>query len=159
MRAARPPPSSGQDDAPAGSGAHSLPMATMQTKPSRAKAATRNGWVTFAGTYLLIAGAFNAIWGIAALTKKSHFIENGLVWSSLSFWGWIALIAAAAQAIAAVLVFQRRMSGMIVALVVASVSMIANFAMLGAYPLWSIATITCNILVVWAVTAHGDQEL
>jgi hypothetical protein len=134
-------------------------MATMQTQRARAAAPARNGWVTFAGTYMLLAGAFNAVWGVAALAKKSHFIEDGLVWSSLNFWGWIALIVAAVQVLTAVLILQRRMLGMIVALVVASVSMIANFAMIGAYPLWSIATIACNILVVWAVTAHGDQDL
>ena len=54
-------------------------------------------WLTFAGVYLMIAGALNLIWGITALAKKDYFHEEGLVFSSLQFWGWIAILIAAVQ--------------------------------------------------------------
>jgi hypothetical protein len=133
-------------------------MATTHPHPTPERARTTSGWVTFAALYLVIAGALNCIWGITALSKKTYFHEDGLVWSNLSFWGTIALIAAAAQLLAAYLVWSRRLLGMIVALVVAMVAILVNFMMIGAYPIWSCIAIVCNGLVLWAVTVHGEQS-
>ena len=38
---------------------------------------------------------------------------------------------------------------------VAAVSMVANFAFIPWYPVWSIAIIAVDIAVIWALTAHG----
>ena len=46
----------------------------------------------FAGAYLAIAGGMHMIWGIVALSNKSAFHEDGLVWSKLDTWGWIAIV-------------------------------------------------------------------
>ena len=45
--------------------------------------------------------------------------------------------------------------GAVVAVIMASVSIIANFMWLPYYPLWSLAVITFGAFVIWAVTAHG----
>src|SRR3954471_3198947 len=114
-----------------------------------------NGWVAFAGTYLAIAGMFNLIWGITALSKKSYFVEGGLVWSSLSTWGWIAIIFAAIQIVAGGLLFARKLPGVIAAIALSILGVLVNVLAIGAYPLWSSIAIVCNGLVLWAVTAHG----
>jgi hypothetical protein len=116
-----------------------------------------SGWKAFAGSYLVLAGMLNMIWGITALANKSYFIENGLVWSSLSVWGWLAVAVAATQIIAGVLLFARKMGGVIMALVLAMCGMLLNFLSIGAYPVWSTIAIACNALVLWAVTVHGDE--
>jgi hypothetical protein len=116
-----------------------------------------SGWVAFAGTYLGIAGVLNLIWGITALANKDYFTENGLVWSSLSVWGWIAIIVAIAQVTAGGLLFARKIGGVIMALVLAMCGMLLNFLSIGAYPVWSTVAIVCNALVLWAVTVHGDE--
>jgi hypothetical protein len=116
-----------------------------------------SGWVAFAGTYLGIAGTLNLIWGITALANKDYFHENGLVWSSLSVWGWIAIIVAVAQITAGGLLFARKIGGVIMALVLAMCGMLLNFLSIGAYPVWSAVAIVCNALVLWAVTVHGDE--
>jgi len=63
-------------------------MAT-QTSPPRdtSRVRRRSGWITFAGTYLVIAGALNLIWGITALAQKEYFREDGLVFSNLQCCG------------------------------------------------------------------------
>jgi len=38
------------------------------------------------------------------------------------------------------------------------VSSMANLAFMPAYPLWSLIMITVNVLVIYAVTAHGDPR-
>jgi hypothetical protein len=42
-----------------------------------------------------------------------------------------------------------------VAIVLAVLSAIANFAFIPYYPVWSLLIITLDIFVIWAVAAHG----
>jgi hypothetical protein len=113
--------------------------------------------MAFAGAYLMMAGVMNLIWGITALSKKSYFHEDGLVWSSLSFWGWIAIVVAASQVVVGALVYTQRTAGMLLALVVAMVGILVNFTTIGAYPVWSTIALVANALVLWAVTVHWDS--
>ena len=32
-----------------------------------------------------------------------------------------------------------------------------NFLSIGAHPAWSVIAMSCNALVLWAVTVHSDQ--
>jgi len=51
------------------------------------------GWITFAALMLGLAGTFNVIDGIVALSKSSFFTTNATyVFSNLHTWGWIVLI-------------------------------------------------------------------
>jgi hypothetical protein len=115
-----------------------------------------SGWVAFAGTYLGITGALNLIWGVTALANKDYFVDGGLVWSSLSTWGWIAIVIAAAQILAGGLLFARKVAGVLMAIVLAMAGIFINFLSIGAYPVWSCIAIVCSALVLWAVTVHGD---
>jgi hypothetical protein len=117
----------------------------------------RSGWVAFAGAYLLVAGGMNLIWGIVALANKSAFVENGLVWSNLDTWGWIAIVTGGVQMLAGCMVLARRFAGQWLAGILALVGIFVSFFSAGAYPIWSIIALAANGLVLWAVTAHGDE--
>jgi hypothetical protein len=117
----------------------------------------RSGWVAFAGAYLLVAGGMNLIWGIVALANKSAFVENGLVWSNLNTWGWIAIVTGGVQMLAGCMVRARRFAGQWLAGILALVGIFVSFFSAGAYPIWSIIALAANGLVLWAVTAHGDE--
>jgi hypothetical protein len=116
-----------------------------------------SGWVAFAGAYMMITGLFNLVWGITALSKKEYFVEGGLVFSNLQFWGWIALIVAVIQFGVGALLFARKMIGMLAALVVSMTAIFVNFLSIGAYPVWSSIAIVGSCLVLWAVTVHSDE--
>ncbi|HWK30251.1 MAG TPA: hypothetical protein VNS09_27025 [Solirubrobacter sp.] len=116
-----------------------------------------SGWVAFAGTYLGIAGVLNLMWGITALSKKSYFTEGGLIWSNLDLWGWLAIVVATVQILTGLLLFARRIAGVLIAIVVTMCAIFVNFLSLGAYPIWSIIALVCNALVLWAVTVHGEE--
>src|SRR3954453_18662600 len=134
-------------------------MATQTHRPpAETSRPTSSGWLTFATVYLLIAGGLNLIWGITALAKKSYFVEDGLVWSNLQVWGWIAILVAATQILGALLIRSRRPGGMIIGIVVAVAGPLVNFTALGAYPVWSCAAIVCSLLVLWAVTVHWETR-
>ena len=42
-----------------------------------------------------------------------------------------------------------------VAVLVAAISILVNFAWLPYYPVWSILIIAFDVFVIWALTAHG----
>ena len=46
--------------------------------------------------------------------------------------------------------------GRVVAVAVAMMSAIVNLAFLSAYPVWSTIMILIDVLVIYAVTAHGE---
>jgi hypothetical protein len=116
-----------------------------------------SGWISFAGAYLLIAGSMNIIWGIVALSNKSAFVEGGLVWSNLSTWGWIAIVGGGVQCLAGLLILSRIFAGQWLGGILALLGIFLNFLSVGAYPLWSLLALAANALVLWAVTAHGDE--
>lgn len=116
-----------------------------------------SGWVLFVGVYLAIAGVLNALWGIAALAEKSNFAEQSLIWSSLSTWGWVALIVGVIQVAGALLIASQRASGAIIAGFLAFLGLLVNFLSLGAYPIWSVILLVINSLILWAVTVHSEE--
>jgi hypothetical protein len=130
---------------------------TQEPRAVRETADYRSGWVAFAGAYLLIAGSMNAIWGIVALSNKSAFAEDGLVWSNLNTWGWVAIVVGGVQVLAGLLVLAGRFAGQWLAFILAIAGIFVNFLSAGGYPLWSLIALVANGLVLWAVTAHGDE--
>jgi len=116
-----------------------------------------HGWVAFAGSYLMLAGLLNLIWGVNALSNKDYFHEGGLLWTSLDAWGGLAVLVAVVQLVAGGLVFARKLGGVLMAIVLAMVGILMNFLSIGAYPVWSVIAMSCNALVLWAVTVHSDQ--
>jgi len=134
-------------------------MAT-QTQKARAASDARERsidarWLAFAGVYLMIGGVLNLIWGVTALTKDDYFVEDGLVWSTLNTWGWIAILIAVVRIATGALVYARRFGATLVALLISMCAMVVNFTTVGAYPVWSCIAIVCNALVLWAVTVHS----
>jgi hypothetical protein len=54
-------------------------------------------------------------------------------------------------------VFSGNILARTVAVVLASISLIANFFFIPVYPLWALTVITIDALVIWALTAHGGE--
>ena len=123
----------------------------------RAAGDVGSGWVAFAGAYLAVAGGMDLIWGIVALSNKSAFHEDGLVWSTLDTWGWIAIVVGTLQIVAGLMIFARRFAGQWLGGVLAVFGVFLCFFSAGAYPIWSAMVLVANGLVLWAVTAHGDE--
>jgi hypothetical protein len=115
------------------------------------------GWATFVAVYLLIAGVLNLIWGIAALENKAYFASDGLLWSTLNTWGWIAVVLGAVQLIGAGLVAARNAAGAVIAVFLAFCGIMFNFLSIGAYPVWSVILLVLDGLIIWGVTVHSEQ--
>ena len=118
------------------------------------------GWVVFAATMMALLGVFHAIAGLVALFEEDYFLvgESGLVVSAdFTAWGWTHLAIGVLFILTAFSLVNGSTWARVVTVAVASISAIVNIAFLSAYPLWSVIMITLDVLVIYAVTAHGDR--
>ncbi|MBA4609061.1 MULTISPECIES: DUF7144 family membrane protein [Aeromicrobium] len=118
------------------------------------------GWVYFAAFMLLLLGVLHAITGLVALFKDEYFVvaSSGLVVNAdYTAWGWAHLIGGIIVALAGLSLMSGATWARIVAVLVAMLSVIVNFAFMAAYPFWSVLMVTISLLVIWAVIVHGDE--
>lgn len=118
------------------------------------------GWVYFAAFMMLLLGILHAITGLVALFKDQYFVvgSSGLVVSAdYTAWGWAHLIGGILVALAGAALLTGATWARIMAVLVAMLSAVVNFAFMAAYPFWSVVMITINFLVIWAVIVHGDE--
>ena len=118
------------------------------------------GWIVFAAAMMVMLGIFHAIEGLVALFKDDYFVvgTNGLVVDvDYTVWGWTHLIGGIVVALAGMALFTGRTWARVVGVVVAMVSAVINIAFLAAYPVWSTIMIAIDVLVIYALTAHGAE--
>jgi hypothetical protein len=98
--------------------------------------------------------------GCVALFDDSYFVvtSNGLVLSvDYTRWGWVHLILGAIAVLAGFGVMMGQLFARVIGVIMAVVSAIANIAFIAAYPIWSIAVITLDVIVIYALTVHGRE--
>lgn len=115
------------------------------------------GFTAFAAVVMIMAGAFQAFQGLVALLNDEFYVV-GQEWTfslDLTSWGWVHLIVGALVAVAGVFVLRGAVWARSVGVVVAGVSALLNFMWLPYYPIWSMLIIALDVVVIWALTAHG----
>ena len=115
------------------------------------------GLTVTAGIFMIIVGIFHAFQGIVALANDQFYVRTPdyVFQFDLTTWGWVHLIAGVIVALAGVALFQGAVWARAVAVVVASISILANFFWMPYYPIWSLTVIAFDAFVIWAVTVHG----
>ena len=118
------------------------------------------GWVVFAGVIMMMMGAFHVIQGLVALFQDTYYLvgQEGLVVQvDYTTWGWVHTILGAVVILAGVALLAGQMWARVVAIILAFASALVNIAFLAAYPVWSLTMIALDVLVIYAVTAHGKE--
>lgn len=118
--------------------------------------ARSSNWVTFAGIMFLVAGFANVIWGIGALAEKEYLPEDGLLFSSLTFWGVISLLWGLVLLVGSYLVLTEAPSGRLVGIVLAVVSAIFWFIALPVLPIWGLTAIIINSLIIYGLSSEPE---
>jgi hypothetical protein len=120
-----------------------------------------SGWVVFAGFLMIIRGVFEGIAGLTALLKDSYYVvsANSLAVFDYTTWGWLHLAAGLFILWAGISLFYGSTWARLVAIFLASVALIGNLLFLPAYPLWSIFAIVVDLIIIYALTVHGDDDL
>ena len=118
------------------------------------------GWVWFAGALLLMTGVFQAIEGLAALFKDEVYVVRSrslVVDVDYTVWGWTHLLIGILLVLVGVAVVLGQRWAQVTAIVLAVLSAIVVFAFVQAYPFWSLLVIALDVLVIYALAAHGRE--
>lgn len=134
-------------------------MSTHTQQRAGARRGTGSGWITFAGVMMVVGGALAIFQGIAAIAKDDVIVatHNYSFEFSTTGWGWIHLILGIVIVLAGFALFSGAVWARIIGVVLAGLSMLANFTWLPHYPVWSIVVIAIDIAVIWALCT-GPQR-
>ncbi len=117
------------------------------------------GWVYFAAVLMLISGIFELFRGIYSLTNGDFFVASGgqVVLFNTTAWGWVQIVLGIIMLTGAMSLFSGHFWGRLVATVATTLSAIATLIWLPAFPIWGVISLILNIVVLWAVLAHGNE--
>jgi len=119
------------------------------------------GMLGFASIMLLLLGGFHVLGGFIALLENRVYDVDAselLLFRSYAGWGIAHMAIGTAAFLTGIALFYRRPWSRIATIVIASVSAVTNLAFLSAAPVWYGLQIVLDILVIYAVTVHFDDE-
>ena len=133
-------------------------MTTSRTTgPPTHRGPTATGIVKFAGIVLIVAGSFNLLDGVVALAKDDHFRSDELLFGDLSAWGiWWLLIGVIAL-YAGWQVLRGMEIGMMLGIPLAGINAFTQLLFVSVYPIWSIAIMVLDVIVIYALSAHAQE--
>lgn len=116
------------------------------------------GRAVFVAILLLIAGALNIIYGIAAIADANFWVgENHFVLGNLHTWGWVTLIVGLIQLFAGFSLFAGGAFGRVIGIVAATLGAIgALLAVGGAYPFWALGVFAICVICIHGLVVYGE---
>jgi hypothetical protein len=118
------------------------------------------GWVVFAGIMLAMMGAFQVIEGLVAIFNQGYYLVGpaGLVVNvDYTWWGWVHLILGVVAVAAGFGLIAGNTAARVLGVIVAMISAVLNLAFLAAYPFWATIIIVVDVVVIYAIVAHGRE--
>lgn len=117
------------------------------------------GWIFFASIVMVMAGIMQAIYGLIAILNDEWVVwgNRAALYLDLTQWGWVHLILGIVVAVSGFGLLSGNVLARIVALVIACLSLLANFLFIPAYPLWALTVIVIDVMVIWAISVHGGE--
>src|SRR4051812_35214689 len=119
-----------------------------------------SSWAMFAGLMMILVGIFQQIQGLVAIFNDDwYLVASGRLAFSVDYtvWGWFHFILGLIVATAGVAVFNGKTWARITGCVLALISAVVNLVFIEAYPAWSIIVIAVDVLVIYALSMHGDE--
>jgi hypothetical protein len=118
------------------------------------------GWIGFAGIILILNGVFSAVQGFMALLGSNtyYLVSSGTLFLfDVTGWGWWNIIIGALLVLTGIALFGGATWARIIAVILAALSAVGQMLLLPAQPWWALNVIAIDILVIYAVTAHGRE--
>jgi hypothetical protein len=132
--------------------------ATLRGTGGRHAEGRGGGLLVFAAILLLVVGCFNAIHGLAAIFNSHVFTANAhYVFANQRAWGWITLIIAILELIAAAGVLAGNQVARWFAVAVVGLNAIDQMFFLPAYPFWSLTIIAMDVVALYGLCAYGSR--
>jgi hypothetical protein len=127
---------------------------------TRSRTSGMVGWIAFGAIMLVIAGTFDIIWGLTALLRDQIFVvgRNGNVISAdYTVWGWVHLILGIIVFVTGLALFTGRYWARVLGVLLAFLSSVAQLLVIFSYPVWAVMVIALDMLVIYAIVAHGEE--
>ncbi len=118
------------------------------------------GWSFFAAVVLILVGAMDIITGFIALFDDNYVVaagRGGLFVFNSTGWGFTVLIIGVALVLAGFSILKGSLYGRVIGVLAAGLSAIAHLSTMRVYPIWSMTIILVCVLVIYALTVHGDE--
>ena len=118
------------------------------------------GWSFFAAVILILVGAMDIISGFIALFDDNYLVRSAtgsLFVFDPTGWGFTVLIIGVLLVLAGFSILKGSLYGRIIGVLAAGLSTIAQLSTIQAYPIWSMTIIVICVLVIYALTVHGDE--
>ena len=114
------------------------------------------GFVTFAGVMIMIAGVLNVIYGIAAIDKATFFTNNAkYVFADLKTFGWFVLILGVLQVFAAVGIWNGSGWARWFGVACAGANMILQMLWIPSAPFLALTIMVLDILALYGLLVYG----
>ncbi|MDO1481180.1 MULTISPECIES: DUF7144 family membrane protein [Rhodococcus] len=113
-----------------------------------------------AAIILTTIGILQIFQGIAAVAEDELFVVGIEYTYKFDFttWGWIHIVLGAVIALVGLALFTGVTWARVAAIVLAALSILANFMWLPYYPWWSILIIALDVVVIWAVSTWNPRR-
>ena len=115
-------------------------------------------WLLFVAAAIFVGSLVSGAWGIAALAHADWLDTNDLPGHHSSVWGIALLCAATVQGIAAVLILFGTRLGIWLGIAISLVGIALHLTVISAYPVWSLAGVAINLLIIWLLVVHGRRR-
>jgi hypothetical protein len=125
--------------------------------------APTSGWVgmaMFGGVMMMVAGTFHAMAGLVGIFNDSYWLvpsSDLVITVDYTAWGWVHLILGALAIGAGAGILAGQAWARVTGVVLAVLSALVNLAFMAAFPLWATLIIAIDVLVIYALVAHGKE--
>jgi hypothetical protein len=133
---------------------------SQATKSQRRNGHTwMNGYTVFAVAIMLVLGVWQVLAGLTAVVRDGLYATAATYTFAFSTtaWGWLVVLLGVLIAATGIAVLLGRDWGDTAAVVLAGLTMIANFLLIPLYPLWPSVIIVLGITLIWALTTPGRK--
>jgi hypothetical protein len=117
-------------------------------------------WIVFAGVILIINGVFSGLQGLIALIGPDTYYlltPGSLFLFDAQGWDWWNLVIGVLLILTAVALFSGATWARAVGVVLAGLSAVVQLMLIPAQPWWSVIVIAIDVLIIYAVIAHGSE--
>ena len=99
-------------------------------------------------------GILQLLQGIAAVAENELFVVGVEYTFKFDFttWGWIHIVLGVVMVVVGIALITGVTWARVAAIVIAALSILANFMWLPYYPGWAMAIIALDVVVIWAIS-------
>lgn len=117
-------------------------------------------WIVFAAAMLATLGTLNVIDGIAAVSNSQFFVRHAhFIVGDLGAWGWALMAIGVCQGLCGLAVARRSEAARLAGIGFATANALAQMLFMPAYPLWSLAIFSVDLLVIYGLVVYGRPTL